>query len=310
MKAYLILLFLVLFSPSTLFALSVKTKADEVANSIQFEGVVEPGKVYVFVLRPGETIAQFFVEKGQDVKVGDPLLNVTNEHLFSLFGEIVERKINGLKLKNSVEKLKIVLGSLKKRKKSLGETLAKMDKLAAKGFDISMNDRILTLREKYHDLSREIQLTQKEIELQESMNGIYGPIQDSNEQMALSLQKRIDNLQVKSIIEGVVKSVHREPNRAVAGDKALEIWDTSTIRINASVSQNHVDYLKVGDEVKIYYDYFSKEHELGKVAEIGDGISRVNSGGQRKTVFPVIIEPLKHRDIRIGNEVIIKMDIE
>lgn len=311
MKKHLSLTLLLLFLfPQTIFALKAKTTKEQVDNSVQFEGIVEPGQVYVFVLGPGETIASFHIEKDQKVFIGDPLLTLTNERLFSLYGETIERKVNSLKLQNSVEKLKIVHQSLKERRETLSETLTKMDRLASKGFDVSINDRILSLKEKYHDLTREIQLTQKEIELQEGLNDLYIPVHENNDQMAQSLSDRIADLNVKSNINGDIKSIHSEPNRAIPGDKVLEIWDTSSIKIRASVSQNHVEYLQVGDEVNIYFDFFSDKSDLGKVVEIGDGRMEMNSGGQRRTTFPVLIEPLKNKDVRIGNEVIIKMNID
>jgi multidrug efflux pump subunit AcrA (membrane-fusion protein) len=286
-----------------------KTESDETEKTVQFEGVIEPGGKYALYLQPGESVVRLFISEDQKVESGELVARLVNEKLFSLFSETVESTITALKQDYNLEKLRIQLQSLEESRKGLEEVITKMDRLSEDGHYSSLNEKLVTIRENYHALTREVQLTRKEIELHERIRTLYLPVLRNKEIMALTLAQKIERLDIHAPLSGRIRYVHEEPDRAVAGDKLLEIWNTEKILIRAFVVQNQVEYLQVGDEVKIFFDYFSAEYYLGTVTEICHGTFEHDGSGRKMNIFPVLIEPKSMKNARIGNEVIIKLDL-
>ena len=131
-SALLVLLFCLM---QTAHAQGLGTSDDnrEANRTVQFSGVVVPGKSYQVSLQPSESVTVFPLAKDQRVAKGDLLVSFANERLFSLQTESINRKTEALRQAFELRRLKALHRSLLEKKEYLAGILQKMDQLSATG---------------------------------------------------------------------------------------------------------------------------------------------------------------------------------
>ena len=303
----LLILLFSLLQPGHVFGLEASNENREGNKAVQFSGIVAPGKSYQINLQPSESVMDFPLAKGRRIAKGDLLITFANERLFSLQTESIKRKTDALRQTFELKRIRAVHRSLLEKKEYLAGILERMDQISATGIAFSANEKTMELKEKHLNLLHEITLIEEQTRLQEEILAVQSSLRDYNTLAEQAILEGIGQLKIYAAFSGQVSFVHLDPGRAVAGEKLLEIWDTSTTRIHADVPQNYIGYLKIGTEVKIFYDYFSDSYKPGTITEIGTGVSTKNSD-RSGAVFPVIIQPKEEYNARIGHEVVVKIE--
>ena len=312
MKTFLLLLIFLLLNLSAhdLFALRARKGAPTPSKTIQFSGVVSPAKTFQLFLRPGENIIDITVEKEQQVSAGTLVATISNERLYALYNDCVDKTVQFSNMKFALEKLELSRQSLLRQKKSFAHRLQKLADLAKAGIETGVNSKIWAFQEKSDKLDFNLATIQKEIALKQKTLANYSGLIRNNKTMLASLQKRIDQLSIRSDIDGIVKKIHARGWRANPGDLIVEIWDTAQLTIRAKVSQNHIEYLHVGDQVRIASNFYTTAFEMGTVEEIGTEVLQEHGSTPSQPSFPVLIQPLNHEAFQIGHEVIITVPVQ
>lgn len=315
MKKYLTILIhlhvaMLFFAPST-FALKAKIASPAVAQkTIQFEGIVEPVEKFQLFLRQGEDVVRIDVQLHDRVAAGEVVAELFNESLYSLYIESIAKKNEYLERVYLYDNLKITRNGLVKKVALVDERLALLAEINGGSAYPNLNEKIFVLQEEKMQLDLELAAMNRELEFKRTYLKNNAFLPDFYTKKIGLLEKRIDLLTLKSMVSGEVKKVHRTPDRANPGELLVEIWDTSKVVIMAHVSQNHAEYLDVGDRLKITYDYFSDEYVMGEILSIGDALFRQNGAGFTQTYFPVKVSPENAMHLRLGNEVILKGTLE
>ncbi len=300
----LIFWFLLCYS-SSILAANIKVHPVEDAK-IQFDGMVVPGDTFRLFLRPGEEVIQLGVNEGQSVREQDVVARLFNQKLYSLYNDCIDKEIRFINMTFSLKKLQTHRESLLTQNSTVSKRLQKLQQLEKTGINSGLNSNLFQLQEKERNLLFEISAINHEIDRQQEILSRLTPTIRRSKETQKAVGKKIDALKIQTKISGVVKKVHPEPQRANAGDLLVEIWDTSKLLLEAEVSQDHVEALNVGAQVRIYFNYYNNEFEMGEIVKVGDGKKRLQGTGQGWTFFPVSIRPLSNQSLRIGNQAIIR----
>ncbi|ASS88849.1 hypothetical protein GLN3_17325 (plasmid) [Geobacillus lituanicus] len=247
-------------------AISIEKR--EISDIVMIPGtlkLVDEQKVFVNPEK-GE-VKEFLVKEGDKVKKGDLIIRYENEELQ------LEKQQNQLSIESNyirIRQLKKQINDLKRKKDELTKELG--EKEAQEQIENEENQLNTDLKVAEIDLKRN--LLQKE-----------------------TIEKKLEELVIKSNLDGVVISVNREalkPNDTES-PVLVHIGDTTKFKVEGFISEYDSLKIKKGQHVTIKSEVIPDQEWKGKVSKIGimpNPTNQIDEGNSTNTSVQYPIEVL------------------
>lgn len=153
------------------------------------------------------------------------------------------------------------------------------------------NDRLLAMQERIREVHSEIKMSERrltELERQRDREAVFRTridmVDRDLDKTAVELElarQRLDDMQLKSPLDGVVNRVYVNPGTYVEdGDPLILLHDPDELWIEAEVSESDIRLVSVGQRVIIELDAYPFEQFTGKVRTIGQVTVRQMANGE------------------------------
>jgi HlyD family secretion protein len=257
-----------------------KVKKQDITSIISASGEIRPKKnINISALVAGR-IVKIGVKEGQEVKVGDFLLQIDSTY-FEAQVDRIRANINQLK----AELIKVE--AQYRRDKSYYERQKQLYDSA-----LISQDQLEVAKVQYEVSSATLQSLNFQIKQSEA--NLKSALDDLKKTTYVSpIDGMITSLRVE---EGEVAIVGTMNN---AGTVLLTIADLSVMEVEVEVDETDVVNVKLGQIAKVKVDAFSDQIFLGKVTEIGSSaLQKTTVGSQESRNFKVVIT-LENTDQRL-----------
>lgn len=250
--------------------------SDQFNDYIRIDGQVQPITVIQLSPLEGGIVDEILVEEGATLKKGQPIVRLSNSNLdLSILNSEAElaEKQNFLrntqvameqdKLNNKTEKLQLDLDVRRKlRAYNQNEALYK-DKLISKEIYLQSKEDYELAKEKQALVTE--RLRQDSIYRSVQVDQMEESLQNMRENMFL-IRKRVDNLVVKSPIDGQLGLLEVVPGQNVAmGQRIGQLNDLTDYKIEAMIDEHYID--RVRTELEGTFDRQSNKYSI-KVRKI------------------------------------------
>ena len=256
----------------------------------RFAGVVEAQDTWEVPLNQEKTVAEFFVEEGQTVEVGTPLLRYDTTKAEA---DLAQAELDLEGIKNEKTNLTGQIEELEKEKKKAG----KEEQLS---YQIEIQSAQTNLK------TKEYEQKSKETEIE-------------------GFKKTIDHAQVNSELAGVVKSITTEADaqqNMYMGDQTqslISIVGTGAFRIKCRVNEQNMSSVQTGAPVLIHSRVDEEQIWNGTMGEIDtqnpgrdDGNSSYFIGGDSTTQtnsYPFYINLESAEGLMLGQHVYVELNL-
>ncbi len=254
----------------------------DITTMIETSGVVEPSRVVNITPETGGKVSRVYVKEGQQVKKGETLIGLDSS--------VLKRQLEQAELSLEIEK--------KVAAKIQEETAQQRAEVAvAMAQSIGMDyDRFNRAMEEYRMASGD-----GEDDLAAVWSSDDQPLEDQNiqamklelaEMELRNLRKELEKYTLKASMEGEVLAVNtKEGELAPPGVPAVVIGDTRQMTVQATISENDILRVKVGQEVEVSGDTVGTVPVKGRVVGIKPMAKRLEAGQAMEAVGQVKIEP-------------------
>lgn len=201
----------------------------------RYSGIVEPQKTHKINKDDTKTVAKVLVEVGDPVQVGDVLFQYDTEEMQI---DLRQAEIDLTGITNRISTLRTQKTNLEKEKKNA-----------------SKDDQ--------YSYTVEIQSTELQIEQEEYNTSV-------KKSEIEKLKKALDNADVLSEVEGVVKEVNLTPKTDSTGQQLpfISILSSGEYRIKGTISELNLSALSEGQEVTVHSRLNAEQVWKGKVESI------------------------------------------
>ena len=249
----------------------------------RFAGVVEPQGLWTVSKNADVEIKEIYVSEGDSVEEGDVLF-----------------EYDTLKYEEDLEQGKIELERLQNEYESTQETIAQLEKEKRDAsssdqanYTIQIKEQNLTLKDKELD----IQIKESEIE---------------------KLESNIENAEVKSGIDGIVKSIADGDDENNDGGAFITIMKVGTYRVKGTINEQNIGDLTTDAAVLVHSRVNDKVWK-GKITKIdtenaissSDGNSFGSTGGDnsKSSKYPFYVELENSDGLIMGQHVYVELDL-
>jgi len=255
----------------------------DITTMIETSGIVEPSRVVNITPETGGKVSRVYVKEGQRVKKGETLVKLDDS--------VLRRQLEQAELSLEIEK--------KIAAKIQEETAQQRAEVAlAMAQSIGMDyDRFTRAMEEYRKVSEggeEIAAVWASDDQSLEDQGIQAMKLELAEMELRNLRKELEKYTLKASMEGEVLAVNiKEGELAPLGVPAVVIGYTHQMAVQATISENDILRVKVGQEVEISGDTVGTVPVKGKVVDIKPMAKRIEAGQALEAVGQVSIEPEK-----------------
>lgn len=266
MKNKIFLLFLVLFSACQSSEETIKPEIKPVSQSVYASGIIKSENQYQAYSTVSGIILEIYVQEGDSVKAGQPILRVSNE-------------VQQLNLENA--RLNDEFNNLSANQGKLNEAAESIDFLRNK----MKNDSSLFARQQKlweQNVGTKIELEQRELAFQNSKNAYHAAIiryNDLKRQLNFASKQAKKNLNisqsqaqdfiVKSQMDGVVYNLNKSVGELVSPQIPLAtIGANNRFILEMQVDEYDILMLKPGQKVIVKLDSYKDEVFEAKVSKI------------------------------------------
>jgi HlyD family secretion protein len=238
--------------------LTIKTiLRDTFIDFTNVTGTIEPGKVVFIDAVESGKVERILVEEGVHVTKGQPLVQLSNNNLLldiSNNEALVARAINDLRtarLQMEMNAMQMQNGIVRLQSELI---ILERDYLNNQSFfeeKLISEDLFIKSKQAWLSAKRQMELLQKTY----TRDSIYRSIQvqtleESARQMETNqiyIRKRLENLIVKSIVDGELASIELEEGQVISyGTRIGKINITDTYKINAQVDEHYITQIHRG----------------------------------------------------------------
>ena len=255
-------------------------------SRIECTGAVGSRNTLKLHLHPGETVLKVFVQADQQVKAGDPLVELENVVLWSSFLSLQSELRQWDEAVERLAVLDLEIEGQEKTIEQIGKKIEKERTIAENIPDYPLEAAIESFLDtmETEKIRLESLLVQKGF-IEESLQ-LRDTMRETIDRQMKILQSRLDRLLVRAPFDGRVSFCCPLPGYLSSGDKILEIIDERSIIVSATILQDHLKYVRENTPVEVYPDYFEDRFVSGKIETIG---LPVNESGQDYPKFPLTI---------------------
>ncbi|MGI6706212.1 MAG: efflux RND transporter periplasmic adaptor subunit [Clostridia bacterium] len=258
-----------------------KVQHRDITTMIETSGIVEPSRLMNITAETGGKVSRVYVKEGQQVKKG--------ESLVSLDPGVLKRQLEQAELSLEIEK-KLAAKVREETAQQRAETALAMAQSIGMDYD-----RFTRAMEEYRMVSGDGE------ELAAVWASDDRPLEDKNiqamklelaEMELRNLRMELEKYTLKATMEGEVLAVNaKEGEFAPPGVPAIVIGDTRQMAVQATISENDILRVKVGQEVEISGDTVGPVPVKGRIVGIKPMAKRLEAGQAMEAVGQVIIEP-------------------
>ena len=256
---------------------SEKVRGDT-KGKLRFMGRAEPWESYSVVLLPGESIEHVDVKKGEEVRVGDPLLHLVNDQLANSIGELSRRKNEAIYNMRQSSLLDLEIELKEKYLAKIDKEIAKEEQLVKQivGYSSQLAKQ---LQQQRSQLADQLILLRAKNKITKEMNSKNQELNSYLQSQIDKLVERRDRLSIKAPFAGKIFHIAEDPLRAVPGRPVCELWNDSVIMIRGSVMQHQYSFVQPGAKVKISMEFSGEKKLDGVVYSIEQGMNMAMSRG-------------------------------
>jgi len=262
----------------------------DLVQSISVTGTIEANKSEITLLNTSQKVIEVFVEEGQKVKKGDPLVKLDTEDLeyqlqrakVSLSAAEISDKTGLKSAADSVSQAEINLEKAKRDLDMVKMSFEANQALYDKGF-ISKYEYD-TSKKQLADAENAVKLAEIQLSSAKTTYDNYSKGSQQKQQLELyradvkNLEKKIADSTIKAGIDGTVVKMDAVENQYLQQSKNIVmVADLSSYKLVVSLSQYDSTRAAVGQKAKIKVKGIEGEYD-GTVTKIGE-IAGVTTSG-------------------------------
>lgn len=287
----------------------VKTAAattGRVQAVVEITGCLLPARSANVTSKLAGRVSEVYAEVGDAVKAGQLLVRIDTRELNAQLQQAeasvklaraqadqARISIDVARLNKEAAQLKVETGKidLDNAQKSYNRVKALVDAGAAPQSQLDeVEARLKQAQEQYEALLKQYEVARKQQESAEKQYSVAtGPALAQAEAAKNAVEVQMGNAEVTSPLTGTVTNRYVNPGEvAGAGTPLLTVAETSTLKLQGTVSQEVVPLLAVGQEVPVAVDALPGKEFQGKVTQVGPVAA---STGQRFPVEVIVSNP-------------------
>ena len=268
-------------------------KYNDLVNSLEFSGEVEPQKMYSVMSTTGGSVSKIYVSEGNKVSVGKGLFDLDTTEAESLLKEaeltcdIINDSGTQTVMAQADTVSDIASAQLQEQKAQIALALSQTTGYDYESFNTAFSDEI-------NDNASAMAAALSDMTM-DNIDTISSDVQISGNELKLAelavqrLKKQIEDMSYKSLIDGTVIVVNINEGEVLSpGMPAMVIADTDNLSVCGYVYEKDVGSLNVGMAVKIYTD---EGYYKGVLTKIGKAATEVGNTTNYETMTKIEITP-------------------
>ena len=275
-------------------------------NMIECKGTIEAEHHFRRYLLEEEKITAFAVTEGSEVKKGDLLLTFSNYAALTKYTELSYRKLQYNDKKNNIKILELEIAKINREISDLEKELEQEKKIGKNIKDYPIKIQSGRIKKQMDRLKEELNILEKKRDFLKASVLEEGEIISFLDSQLSEVNTRVKGMGIRAPFAGVVVYVPSSLESLRPGDLAIEILDNKKLYVMADVWQHQLQYIKPGNEVEIFPDFFGEYSFKGKVRRIR--FSHIKGAKDEYPKFPVTIdiEP-GVKELKAGMSVTVKI---
>jgi len=275
-------------------------------NMIECKGTIESQYHFRRYLREEEKITAFAVAEASEVKKGDLLLTVSNHAVLKEYIELSYRKLQHNDKKNNIKILELEIAKINREISDLEKELEQEKKIGKNIKDYPIEIQAGRIKKQMERLKEELNILGKKRDfLKASVLG-EGKIISFLDSQLSEVNMRTKGMAIRAPFAGVVVYVPASLESLRPGDLVIEILDNKKLYVRADVWQHQLQYIKPGNEVEIFPDFFGEYSFKGKVRRIRFSHIKGVKDEYPKFLVSIDIEP-DIKELKVGMSVTVKI---
>jgi multidrug efflux pump subunit AcrA (membrane-fusion protein) len=275
-------------------------------NMIECKGTIESQHHFRRYLREGEKITAVVVTEGSEVKRGDLLLTFSNYAALKEYTELSYRKLQYNDKKNNIKILELEIAKTNREISDLEKELEQEKKIGKNIKDYPINIQVGRIKKQMEHLNEELNILEKKRDFLKASVLEEGKIISFLDSQLSEVNTRAKGMGIRAPFAGVVVYVPSSIESLRPGDLVIEILNNKKLYVRADVWQHQLQYIKPGNAVEIFPDFFGEYSFKGKVRRIR--FSHIKGAKDQYPKFPVFIdiEP-GVKELKVGMSVTVKI---
>lgn len=291
---------------------TVVASKGRVEAAVEMAGSLLPARSANVTSKLAGQVSAIHVDVGDSVKVGQLLVQIDTKELKAQLQQ-AEASVEQVKQQAEQARINIEVARLNKEAAQLKIDSAKIDlDNVQKNYDRvkalvdagaasqsqldEVDTKLKQAQKQYEAALKQYELAEKQLESAEKQYTIAtGPGLAQAEAAKNVIQVQMSNAEITSPLTGIVTNRYINPGEvAGAGVPLLTVAETSTLKLQGTVSQEVVTLLNVGQKVPVVVDALPGKEFQGEVTQVGPVAA---STGQR---FPVEITVTNPGELKPG----------
>ena len=224
-------------------------------GQVRLRGIVKPLQSFAVAAQPGQMVEKIYVEPGQKVEAGQPLVKFYGDELDARVAALKERR-HELALKSADGgNLDLEINFKRQAISRINKRMAALDKLAKDFPDISTKSSMQKLEEQRFVLESELLLRKYQKEKADQMALLAAKRIAQLDERIAKLEKLYQRLIVKAPFAGTVYKAADLSGMASAGGMLVELHDDSGYVVQGNIVQYHLQYVRVGSKAKVQVEF-------------------------------------------------------
>ena len=281
------------------------TGSNEV-NMIECKGTIEAEHHFRRYLREGEKVVGFAVSEGSEVNKGDHLLTFSNYAVLKEYTDLSYRKLQYNDKKNNIKILELEISKTGREISDLEKDLEQEKKIGENIKDYPLAIQAGRIKKQIERLKEELNILEKKRDFLKASVQEEGKIISFLDSQLSEVNTRVKGMGIRAPFAGLVVYVPSSLESLRPGDLVIEILDDKKLYVRADVWQHQLQYIKAGNEVVIFPDFFGEYSFKGKVRRIR--FSHIKSAKDEYPKFPVYIDMEPGvKELKVGMSVTVKI---
>lgn len=285
---------------------SGKTRQGDL-NIIECKGTIEAEHHFTRYLQQGEKVASLSVKDGDEVKKGDLLVVLSNYALLKEYVELSYRKLQFNEKKNDLKILNLEMAKASRELSDLEKGLDEEKKLGRTLKDYPLEIQSQRINKKIEGLREQLNIMEKKRDFLETSIKEEKKIISFLDSQLTQVNRRSKGMEIRAPFDGMVNYVASSTESLHTGDLVIEVLNQQRLYVRAQVWQHQLQYIEVGNEVKVFPDFFGDYFFRGKVRKISSSYIKTTRDEYPKFSVYIDIDP-NIKKIKAGMSVTVTIE--
>jgi hypothetical protein len=238
-----------------------------VANTLQFMGLLDVGERQIIALMPGEVVDTSYCKQGDIVKKGDLIVKLNNDSITNAIADLILKRN---KVKEGEQQLHFAELEKRQREKQLQKveeliTTEKSLKNQVPGYTSPVMQQLETQR---LTLQEQLEISAARIAALKENNSDNAVILKTIKNQIDDLELRQQNLTIKAPFNARVFFLNSNVNRIPPGGMVCELRSDSFYVVRGKIIQHQRNLIQVGDMVKVALESAPNDSAQGTVQSV------------------------------------------